>query len=42
MASGNDMKAAEATYSGFINMVKISTPIIILIAVVVVALITRH
>ena len=29
MASGNDIKAARATYEGFIQAVKVSTPVII-------------
>ncbi len=39
MASGNDIKAAEATYSGFINLIKVSIPVLVLITVVVIALI---
>lgn len=39
MASANDMKAAEKTYDGFINLLKWSTPIVALIAFVVVLLI---
>ena len=39
MASGNDMKAAEASYSNFITLVKWGTPIVALIALVVVILI---
>ena len=39
MASGNDMKFHNATYGGFITLVKWSTPIIALIAAVVVVLI---
>jgi len=41
MASGNEMKAHNATYEGFINMVKYATPAVALIAVVVVFLISR-
>lgn len=39
MASANDMKAAEKTYEGFINMVKWSTPVIAAIVALVVILI---
>jgi hypothetical protein len=39
MASGNDMKAAEATYSGFLNMVKYGSIATILVTVLVVYLI---
>lgn len=40
MASANDMKAANQTYSGFISAVKWSTPAIFLIAAFVVFLIS--
>lgn len=39
MASGNDMKAAEKTYGGFINLLKWSVPLIAIITLVVVVLI---
>lgn len=39
MASGNNMKAAESTYSGFINLVKYGTVIVVLLTALVVALI---
>ena len=39
MASGNDIKAAEKTYDGFINLLKWSVPVIALITLVVVSLI---
>lgn len=39
MASGNDIKAAEKTYDGFISLLKWSVPLIALIALVVVAII---
>ena len=39
MASGNDIKAAEATYSGFINLCKYGTIGVAIIAIIVVALI---
>jgi len=41
MASGNDMKAAQATYDSFIGMVKVSTPIIVVIAVIVIYLLAH-
>lgn len=40
MASGNDMKAANATYGGFISLIKWSVPIIAIGALVVVILIS--
>jgi hypothetical protein len=39
MASGNDMKAAEATYGGFVTLIKYSIPVIVLITIVIVMLI---
>ena len=39
MASGNDMKAAEQTYDGFIAMVKWGSVIVAIATVVVIALI---
>lgn len=39
MASANDMKAAEKTYSGFISLLKWTVPIVSLIALFVVILI---
>ncbi|MCH7629076.1 MAG: aa3-type cytochrome c oxidase subunit IV [Proteobacteria bacterium] len=39
MASANDMKAAQATYDGFINLVKVSTPIIAVIVAFIVVII---
>ncbi len=41
MASGNDMKAANATYDSFIGMIKVATPIILVITVVVVYLLAH-
>ncbi|NBC35713.1 aa3-type cytochrome c oxidase subunit IV [Novosphingobium sp. FSY-8] len=41
MANGHDMKAAEATYAGFISLIKYSTPVVAVIAALVVFLITR-
>ena len=42
MASGNDMKAANETYSGFINMVKYGAIAVAIIAIFVVGLIASH
>ena len=39
MASGNDIKAAEQTYDGFIAMVKWGSVIVAIATVVVIALI---
>lgn len=39
MASGNDMKAANSTYGGFISMVKIGTIGTLIVTAVVVLLI---
>lgn len=39
MASGNDMKSAEATYGGFLNLLKWGVVVVAIVAVVVVALI---
>jgi hypothetical protein len=39
MASGNDMKFHNSTYSGFISLVKWSTPIIVVITAFVIFLI---
>mgnify|MGYP001765290160 CR=1 FL=1 len=39
MASGNDMKAAEATYTGFLGLVKWGTVITLITTVIVFALI---
>ncbi len=41
MASGNDIKAAQQTYEGFIHTIKLATPVIALIAVVVVYLLSH-
>lgn len=38
-ASNNNMKAATATYEGFVSMIKISTPVISLIVLFVMYLI---
>lgn len=43
MASGNtNIKTHKATYDAFIGMVKVSTPVILLITALVIFLITRH
>lgn len=39
MASGNDMKFHNATYDGFLTLLKWSTPFVLLITAVVVVLI---
>ena len=41
MASGNDIKDARATYEGFIQMIKVSTPVILLLTAFVVYLLAR-
>lgn len=42
MASGNDMKAANETYAGFINMIKYGAIAVAIIAIFVVGLIASH
>jgi len=39
MASGNDMKAANATYEGFISMLKVSAIVTVLITAFVIVII---
>lgn len=39
--AANDIKSAEKTYSGFISMLKISVPVLALIALIVVVLIAE-
>ena len=39
MASGNDIKVAEATYSGFINMCKYGSIVVAIVAIIVISLI---
>ena len=39
--AGNDIKAAQSTYAGFIGVIKVATPIIIVIAAVVVYLLAH-
>ncbi|HWU03605.1 MAG TPA: hypothetical protein VN222_12770 [Novosphingobium sp.] len=41
MASVHDMQAARQTYDGFIRLIKFSTPVVVLIAILVIYLITR-
>ncbi|WP_292927468.1 aa3-type cytochrome c oxidase subunit IV [Novosphingobium sp. PASSN1] len=38
-ASNNNMKAATATYEGFVGMIKVATPVIALIVAFVIYLI---
>lgn len=40
MASGNDMKAAESTYAGFISLIKVTAPVVAIITAVVIILIS--
>ena len=40
MASGNDIKAAEKTYSGFVNLVKWTTPALAVLVLIVILLIS--
>jgi hypothetical protein len=40
MSNGNDMKMANATYSGFLTLLKISLPIIAIITATVILLIS--
>ncbi|MBX9885428.1 MAG: aa3-type cytochrome c oxidase subunit IV [Novosphingobium sp.] len=37
--AGNNMKAATATYEGFVGMIKVATPVIALIVIFVIYLI---
>ena len=39
MASGNDIKAAEATYGGFLTLLKVGIAVIVVVAIVVISLI---
>lgn len=39
MASGNDMKAANQTYEGFVGMVKWAVPVLFVIVAAVVVII---
>ncbi len=40
MASGNDMKAAQATYGSFINLIKWTVPFLAVLTAVIIALIS--
>jgi hypothetical protein len=40
MASGNNMKAHEATYGSFLDMLKIATPVLAVLTAVVIAVIS--
>jgi hypothetical protein len=40
MASGNDIKSAEATYSGFLNLLKWGIGVTLIVTVVVILLIS--
>jgi hypothetical protein len=40
MASGNDLKAAESTYSGFITMLKWGSVAVVLVVALVITLIS--
>jgi len=40
MASGNDIKAAEKTYSGFVNLIKWSVPVLAVLVLIIVILIS--
>jgi hypothetical protein len=40
MASGNDMKAAEKTYSGFVGLLRWTIPIIAVLVLIVILLIS--
>ncbi|WP_084601363.1 aa3-type cytochrome c oxidase subunit IV [Novosphingobium acidiphilum] len=39
MASANDMKAAQATYQGFVGMIKYAVPVIVVLVAFVIYLI---
>jgi hypothetical protein len=41
MASGNDMKAAEATYGGFLTLLKWAIGVTVAVAVLVITLISN-
>ncbi|MEO0033772.1 MAG: hypothetical protein RIS94_3530 [Pseudomonadota bacterium] len=36
MSSANDMKAANATYEGFVNLIKVSVPVLAVITAFVI------
>ncbi len=39
MASGNDMKAAESTYGGFLTLLRITIPVVVVLTAIIIALI---
>ena len=39
MSSANDMKAAQSTYEGFVNLVKVAVPVIAVIVAFVILII---
>jgi hypothetical protein len=41
MASGNDMKAHQGTYGGFINLLKWTVPALAILALLVIVLISE-
>ena len=41
MAQAHDMEAAKATYAGFISVIKIATPVIVVLVALVMFLLTR-
>lgn len=41
MANAHDMNASRGTYEGFIRLVKVATPVIMLLAALVVYLLTH-
>lgn len=40
MASGNDMKAHQGTYDGFMTLIKVTIPVLAVITIVVIKLIS--
>ena len=40
MASGNNMKAHQGTYGGFMSLIKVSIPVLVVITIVVIKLIS--
>lgn len=40
MASGNNMKAHQGTYDGFMALIKVSIPVLVVITIVVIKLIS--
>ena len=39
MASGNDMKAAESTSGGFLTLLRITIPVVVVLTAIIIALI---